>query len=354
MNSNHRCTLTGQNVLEALAAPSSAWVEDTEYCGSSPIARSVCIGGRRWRPGRHYGHCELPLRGKREACAVLAKKNITEILVVGDSFARHLHISLNLLLSEQLNLTAKEGCRPSDGFVDGPCALPPMAFTWCEGAVQGRFHDRRRYCRDCGKKNAANGDVPIADVPRNRLVLHGVGVHPVTRNFSLDINNATMKKLSGGVTHSLWAFRSKLNFPVQRDYWWKRPCERQQSPRARASLGRAIWLPPHFRVAIGRYDDSNTRARNFSASTARYFMEECGGIPTLSIDEPTRAAARLLCRAGCEQDVSNYVSQKHCKLVFRDTCADASWVTHDGYHWNSAVNLLKVQLLLAYLAGEGT
>ena len=114
-----------------------------------------------------------------------------------------------------------------------------------------------------------------------------------------------------------------------------------------------LWVPPHFKVSIGRYDESNERGHNFSQATARFFQEECGGIPTLDFEEPTRAAARLLCRPVCGT-MKDYIAQKKCKLMLRDTCEDATLITHDGFHWGQAVNVLKAQLLLAYLAGEGT
>ena len=198
-------------------------------------------------------------------------------------------------------------------------------------------------------------NLPLFDVPARRLVLFGVGFHPVVRNASLDLNNKTMKKLLGP-TYSAWAYRSKLNFKAQRDYWFESPCLNRRTLGTRGSEGQVIWVPPHFKPTIGRYDDSNERGRNFSLDSARYFGEDCGtpGIPTLDFDEPTRAAARLLCRgSGRCATVDSYVSQKACKLVLRDSCRDASWVTNDGVHWGQTINVVKAQLLLAYLDHAG-
>ena len=366
---HRRCGLTGSHLLDALAAPSSSFVEDEEYCRSGTLSSTMCIGSRRWRPAQHRGHCALQPRGKAAACTVLARKNITEVTMIGDSLLRHVFLAMNLVMKEQLGYDVKPGCKASDAFIDGDCSngvvrhVVQYPVTWCNGTVVGRFVDRRKYGEPTPGRRAygpdgtaiAARDLPFASVRPNELVLHTVGVHPLLRNESTDFNNATMKKIYK-FTYSYWAWRAKLDFPAQRHYWWTRPCKQRQRVLAKHNLsGRVIWIPPHFKVAVGRYDESNERSHNFSQESAHFFQNECGGIPTLDFEEPTRAAARLVCRPSrCDGPIGDYTAQKKCKLVVRDTCEDATHITHDGFHWGQAVNVLKAQLLLAYLAAEGT
>ncbi|KAL1508386.1 hypothetical protein AB1Y20_004496 [Prymnesium parvum] len=357
-----RCQLTSHSLVSALSAPSSVWVEDADFCNESLDSSSTCLGNRRWMPGQHIStgrqnsarreHCMPRYRTRKEACSVLAKSNITEVVLIGDSLLRHLYLALNLVFSGLTSYAngVRRGCRASDAFVDGPCGHATSNATWCGGVVKADFTDRRWY-------GGKMGHLPLIEVPQGRLILHGIGSHPVIRNASIDLNNSTVKKQSGLGTYSLWAYQSKQNFPAQRDFWWNSTCSKRQKVIGQAqgrSMGQVIWIPPHFKAAIGRYDDSNDRGIRFAEETANYFEHDCGGIPTLDFTEPTRAAAALLCRPkSCENNGEmTYQRQKDCKFVVRDTCEDASWITFDGYHWGAQINLLKAQLVLAYLAGD--
>lgn len=343
-----QCELTGKHVLSAVNHSSSVWVEDANVCRSGSNSSSVCIGSLHWKSGGHHP-CELPVRDTEAACAILARKNVSSVLVVGDSLIRHVFLALHMLLTGWSINELRNGCSMIDAFkqeAGGPCLNAKIKVEaiqqWCGGAVRGKFSDRRHY-------GGKQGDLPIVAVASGQLVLFGIGVHPVLTDPSRDLNNASMKKLAGS-TWTAWAYRSKQLFPVQRDVFLRRPCEKRR--HGKRGNGRVLWLPGTFRVMVGRYDDSNERGARFAAESARYLDEECDGVPTLNFIEPTRAAGQLMCRpAECDARVASYETQKSCKLIMRETCEDASSVTFDGYHWGVGVNSLKVQAVLAWLAG---
>ena len=146
LRTGHQCSLAGpQRLLDALKAPVSSWVEDGHFCSNSSLSGFMCLGTLRWMPGRHHGNCGLFPKGKLEACAILARRNITEIHVVGDSLMRHFYLGLSLVMAEQYHIGVKPGCHVQDGFAEGACATSPVPATWCNGTVKGQFIDRRRY-----------------------------------------------------------------------------------------------------------------------------------------------------------------------------------------------------------------
>jgi len=144
-----------------------------------------------------------------------------------------------------------------------------------------------------------------------------------------------------------------MNFEIQRDaHWPPLLCERRKTASKHSPTGRLIFHPPHSHPAIGRWDESNERNFNFSLATARYLKEECDEVETVNYFELTNTINPLLCRSACafNRSFEGYQHQKECGFRMVDTCQDAKFVTPDGFHYGSAVNFMKAQILLAYLS----
>lgn len=105
---------------------------------------------------------------------------------------------------------------------------------------------------------------------------------------------------------------------------------------------------------MGRIDESNDKARAFSARTRRFFHEKCD-VPTIDTIGFTSAIARHVCRScpSLKQKLNRtprtYAEQYACQLLERDSCAAASQVSFDGYHVGRALNLAKVLRVLAFV-----
>jgi hypothetical protein len=97
-----------------------------------------------------------------------------------------------------------------------------------------------------------------------------------------------------------------------------------------------VWIPPHFKLAISREDQTNEKSFQFFQESSDFFAQSKA--VTLNTFGMTHAAAEQF-RVQCED------GKEDCKYLEAETCQPTR-ETYDGSHYSRNINLVKGQLLL--------
>jgi hypothetical protein len=98
-----------------------------------------------------------------------------------------------------------------------------------------------------------------------------------------------------------------------------------------------IWRPPHFKISIGRTDETNERALAFLKESHDFFADL--NAQTLNTFSMTKAVANFLCL------LCNWNTFPSCEYLEQRTCK-RSTVTYDGFHYTRQIDLWKARLVL--------
>jgi hypothetical protein len=148
--------------------------------------------------------------------------------------------------------------------------------------------------------------------PGKTLHFYGIGNHPASGKHSpverLGILNATQYQ------NLKWYGFDNPNF------WGKD--------------GYFVWMPPHYKLQIGRHDETNQRAHQFGIESHEFFSRN--GAVTFNTFDMTRELAHFFSRSRRGSKVQ-YYARETCKPVFD---------TWDGYHYSRTINVWKAHLAL--------
>jgi len=141
------------------------------------------------------------------------------------------------------------------------------------------------------------------------LFFYGIGNHPATAQHGL-------QERYGILNAAEYLFRQ---WGLLRSQFW-------------GPSNHLVWIPPHYKLRIGRTDETNQRAYQFLIGSHNYFQSL--GARTLNTFDMTRTMASFFSFDNTSK-----------KFHFRETCK-ATLETWDGFHYSRTVNLWKTHLAL--------
>jgi hypothetical protein len=295
------------------------WIEDTEYCTPFQGTPRECLLGKyRWKLS---GCSQFETFDREQACSLLWEHNISDIAVVGDSLMRHIWQGLVLVLSGDFDYNIHgdtQGCRGESAFSEKKCrasvgAMVPLCFQNSTNMfVHVHLTNTLRPFPNRGKT----------------LQLYGIGNH---RPYPSD-----------GQHDDLIARLGILNSSAFKAYRWNGFVK----PYSGGEDGRhLIWIPPHYKLSIGRFDESNQRALEFLQESHDFFTQgnHTGTLNTYSL---TKGAVPFFCRS-CKAWDSTGSLYPPCEYFVRDTC-ERTLETWDGFHFGRGLNTWKAHLALSH------
>jgi len=302
------------------------WFEDEDYCSTVAGTVNRCFLGRfRYSLFQHNKTSEWDALTSSQACGMLRRFGISNLVFYGDSLIRHLAQAMVLLLKNNLTYSVHghPECIENMGFSKSKCRLEQFEHSVCgnypessnsEGAL--RVHFRLHNPTKRLQLSAFDMNVTSKTGKTSKtLTIFGIGNHPPTGGKSgrarLGIFNLNAYK--------------RLHFTQFTPEFWGRK-------------NYLMWVPTHFKMNIGRADETNERAWSFLQESDKYFSSI--GAFTLNTFHMTMEASRFICRS-CGKDGIT-CDQYHR----RDTCEQTN-ETWDGYHYSFTMNAWKAQLLLA-------
>jgi len=288
------------------------WLDDPTHCLAVRNTTQECL----------HGKYRLDVPGFRpvtpsQACATFSKHGVTEIKMVGDSLGRHLWQALAMLLADDIrHATFGKGppCVDDAAFSEANCRFDGAGtgdvVTVCHNSITVRFQASQ------GIRDEQVPPLVVDNTDGKSLLLYSVGNHP---------GNGRQDGLSRNGILNVTAYQSTKWRTFHEPYFWGKGHY-------------MIWIP-HFKIRVGRTDESNERALTFLQESSHYFARL--GAPTLNTFTMTKAAAGFLC-VSCNNGFDIYPS---CNYLRKGTC-QLSTVTYDGYHYTRHLNLWKAHLLL--------
>jgi hypothetical protein len=161
--------------------------------------------------------------------------------------------------------------------------------------------------------------------PGNTLYLYGVGLH------------ASNPKKAGAKSYTPEERQTILNASAyMRDKW-----KEMEEPYFYGRSNFLVWIPPHFKLAIPRIDQTNEKSFQFLQESSVFFAQS--NAVTLNTFGLTHAAAKYF-RAHCSNN-NNDNNQADCQYLESETCQPTR-ETYDGSHYSRNINLIKAQLLI--------
>ena len=231
-----------------------------------------------------------------EACAMLVAKNIRTVHLLGDSFFRHLHISLVDTLRRNYSTGAlkdshKQKCADERQYDDRSCRDAIVRYPRvCDGRVQLALFEQY-------------APLPYPELfEKDSVVIWSIGNHPLTTH-----SNRKYMYNSG-------FFESSI-IPAT--------CNAKLGPPALVG-NRLFWSPLHY--SLDEAQATRKLVRAYNDATSALVPARCFG-------------ARVL-------DLATFTTP----LVEFPDVLGSRVLTYDGYHWSRTVNLVKAQLVLATLA----
>jgi len=298
------------------------WIEDHQYClMHANTTRNCFLNKYRFHL---QGRNNLETRSGQQACDLLHKHNITDISLIGDSLIRHLSMGLFLVLKDDWNhnfVPSRADCAADGGFKEKNCRVSNLDMQVCHDPETRRtIHFKFQPYNP--RKETHTPPILRGGGEGKTLHVYGNGCHPATGRHSnverLGILNVEAYK------SSKW-----LSFQ-EKEFWGKGDY--------------LLWLPPHFKMSIGRADENNQRALQFMKESHELFSKL--GASTLNTYSMTKAATRFLYRGDLPPNATKgenqgYFSCETCELI-SDT-----W---DGYHYARTINVWKSHLVLERFA----
>jgi hypothetical protein len=306
------------------------WVKDYSYCNPLQGTPQECLLQKyRWKVS---GCSPFETFDREKACSLLWQHNISDIQVLGDSLMRHVWQGLVLVLSGDFdyNVTLKHGrfCQGENGFADSSCRVGDgvMIPLCIQESTNASIHVQYVVV---GPQSKGGTKFSITPVPNRgkTLYLYGIGNHALSRNAKYSDRLAILNA-EAYANHFHW---SNLSEP----YYWGEDGHH------------LIWIPPHYKLSISRFDESNQRALDFMKESHDILsnVRHTGTLNTYSL---TREALAFFCRS-CEGTISNSNGRfPKCKYFVRDACEETR-ETWDGYHFGRGINTWKAHLALGHL-----
>lgn len=251
-----------------------------------------------------------------KACDLLRQRNITTIRVHGDSLLRHVWQGVILLTTGQphFSFNGRPACRGPMGFSERSCRANAGAIIDVCDNIQVSYH------RDYKPPNNDN----INNKNGRTLNLYGEGNHAPDRAQS-PVGRKGILNATAYAQRTWKAMDGNPNFWGTNDYF--------------------LHLAPHYKIRIGRWDESNPRAKVFGEESAQFFAKlNAWTLPTYEL---TRTAVPFLsfvsddgdCRAATNR-TQGYYDQQTCEPTLE---------TWDGYHFGQGINLMKANLVFHWL-----
>ena len=301
--------LQGRDRMWPPLGSNGQWIDDPRYCDTVKNTTGACLFGKyryvwdeKWnRP---------TIWTKEDACQLLKSRNVTRIRVVGDSLLRHLSQGLVIVLKGDYDYQfGHKGCVGDRAFSEKGCrgfGVTSVCYndeSKKSGGISIAYLEREPATWKLGSASRFRSS------HARTLFFYGAGNHPATAQHGLNerygILNAT-EYLDGR-----WSV-------LQSQFW--------------GPFNYFVWVPPHYKLRIGRSDETNQRVYQFLVDSHNFF--QFLGARTLNAFDMTRAMASFF---------SFDDSAK--KFYFRETCQE-TLETWDGFHYNRTVNLWKAHLAL--------
>ena len=298
------------------------WIEDHEYCLTHANTTMNCFLDKyRFHLQEGQGRHNFQTRSSQQACDLLHKHNISDISLIGDSLIRHLAMGLILVLEDDWNRNFDPGrtdCSGDRAFQEKSCRMSIFDMQVCHDpdtkkAIHFKFQGHNP------RKEIHTPPILPGGGKGKTLHVYGVGNHPATGGHS----NA--KRL--GILNVEAYNSTKWKAFQENEFWGKGDY--------------LLWLPPHFKMSIGRADENNQRALQFMKESHGFFSKM--GAATLNTYSMTKAATRFLYRASLSPP--NATQDNKHGYFSRETCEPIS-DTWDGYHYTRTINVWKAHLVL--------
>jgi hypothetical protein len=255
-------------------------------------------------------------------CQLLHQHNISDIHAIGDSLIRHITQGLVILLNGNYNYR----------FHSRTC-MGDNAFSIYE--CRREIYKEYRVCYQSNQRYITIRAIPFSyrhqhlldivypgEGPGNTLYLYGVGLH------------ASDPKTAGSNSYTPDERQTILNASAYiRDKW-----NEMEEPYFYGRSNFLVWIPPHFKLAIPRVDQTNEKSFQFLQDSSVFFAQS--NAVTLNTFGLTQAAAKYF-RVHCSKNSDNQA----CQYLESETCQPTR-ETYDGSHYSRNINLIKAQLLL--------
>ena len=329
-------SLTKEGIWPLYDGIGQRWVEDIDYCQNVINTTQSCLQDKyRFqvdaveKVGNNNNIDNIfHTFDAEEACAMLARYNVTDIHVVGDSLARHFAQGLAIVLSGYWDLQFDVGnpnCYGDYAFAERGCrsGVSNNPRIICDGQINLKYegHNPRKATHVPKIQDASPSKRPGSKT----LHFYGVGNHPASGQ------GHDMARL-GILNSEQWSTLkwNEMNYP---NFW--------------GTNGYFVWLPPHYKMNIGRHDETNQRAYAFGLETHNYFSK-LGGI-TVNTYDMTKQLSSLYSRS-CPPKLNG-----QCLYYTRDQCDTddddenyhrRTFDTWDGYHYSRTINAWKAHLAL--------
>eukprot|EP00590_Aulacoseira_subarctica_P001534 CAMPEP_0172418540 /NCGR_PEP_ID=MMETSP1064-20121228/5013_1 /TAXON_ID=202472 /ORGANISM="Aulacoseira subarctica , Strain CCAP 1002/5" /LENGTH=443 /DNA_ID=CAMNT_0013157517 /DNA_START=41 /DNA_END=1372 /DNA_ORIENTATION=- len=231
------------------------WIDDPTHCLAVRNTTQECFHGKYRLDVPGF----MPVTPS-QACATFSKHGVTEIKMVGDSLGRHLWQGLAMLLADDIRkATFGKGppCVDDAAFSEANCRFDGAGtgdvVTVCHNSITVRFQASQ------GIRDEQVPPLVVDNTDGKSLLLYSVGNHP---------GNGRQDGLSRNGILNVTAYQStKWRTFDDEPYFWGKGHY-------------MIWIPPHFKIRVGRIDESNERALTFLQESSHYFARL--GAPTLN------------------------------------------------------------------------
>ena len=281
------------------------WVQDQTWCSSTLFSKYHCTPSR-------YRYSPLDvLFDMNSSCALFQRLNITRVLSIGDSYLRHFHVALKLVLSNDY-VTGGTNGQPVPS-----CLVDDGQGQFAEKDCRGYVATSGTFCEERLTVDVHASEHPNFDAQQTQeydLIVWGHGNH-------VYFNDPSQPKLDKECFNPLgrtgtmdWEYHKTNVFPAACG-WHK-----QGNYKARI-----FWFPPHQTLRDEGGEDCPKNRRRFAQETATTVKDICG--------------------------VETFMEQFTLtdELVFWGVKEELDQLTYDKYHWSRVVNLVKVQTFLHYL-----
>ena len=328
------------------------WVRNDEDCqqqeglqSPSPSTQSMCLMNRyQWKlPG-------LRTFTASQACEILRERSITNIYLSGDSLSRHVSLGMLLVLTDgYYSFYPPSSNFPCAGnslfFGKTPCRVELFEVSVCNNFTSIRWEaqenkDNRQQLGKLSPPIPRDTNMITGSASTGRtLYLYGCGCHPPNGDYS------HRGRQDGIFSASSW-IKSQWSAFVRHGYefWLHGATSDKQDDSAKDIF---FWMPPHYRLNIGRADESNEKLFQFLQETHAFFAEK--GAYTLNFFDLTRLAAKFFSRR-C--GITSTLQVTNCHYYDRNDCSQPTMATLDGYHFTSEINIIKAQMIFNQLVAR--
>jgi hypothetical protein len=257
-------------------------------------------------------------------CRLLHQYNISDIHAIGDSLIRHLMQGLVIVLNGEYDYAFQnQSCVGDDAFSEYACRKEIYKqYQVCRTSPNKyitiwaiRFSYQHQHLLDIVYPGEGQG---------NTLYLYGVGLH------------ASNPARAGAKYYSSEERQTILNATAYIQDKWKEMDE----PYFYGPDNYLIWVPPHYKLASPRTDQTNSKSLQFLQDSAAYFQRSHAR--TLNTFDMTRRAAAHF-QVHCT--TTNSHQKEECHYLERATCQPTR-ETYDGSHYSRNINVIKAQMLL--------